>query len=104
MDFVYYLIIFSVALLASYKKLENLISEYDLTKKSDDLGYKHSHNIVMDLGNVLMNKEGVEQYNALKPKLEQTKRYYLNSSNMNVGRIIRTEEIQLEPVKLKVVS
>ncbi|NQZ24462.1 MAG: hypothetical protein HRT53_20750 [Colwellia sp.] len=104
MDFVYYLIIFSVALLASYKKLENLIGQYDSIKRSDDLSYKHSHNLVMDLGNVLMNKEGIEQYNELKPKLEQAKRYYLNASNQNVERIVRNNESQLEPVKLKVVS
>jgi hypothetical protein len=104
MDFVYYLLSFSVILFVSYKKLENLISQYDLVKKSTEHGHEHSHNLVMDLGDTLINKEGIEQYEALKPKLEQVKRYYLNASNQNVPRIVHNEENQFEQVKLKVVS
>jgi energy-converting hydrogenase A subunit M len=103
MDFVYYLLIFSVFLFVGYKKLENLICQYDAIKKSTGNRYEHSHNLIIDLGDVLMNKEGVEQYEALKPKIEQVKRYCLNESNQNITRIAHTGESQFEPVKLKVV-
>jgi energy-converting hydrogenase A subunit M len=104
MDFVYYLLIFSVFLFIGYKKLENLIGQYDLIKKSTEHCYEHSHNLVIDLGDVLMNKEGIEQYEALKPKFEQVKRYCLNENNQNITRIAHTGENQFEPVKLKIVS
>jgi energy-converting hydrogenase A subunit M len=104
MDFAYCIFVTAVLFLANYKKIENLIGLYDAIKKSTDNRYEHSHNLVIDLGDVLMNKEGIEQYEALKPKFEQVKRYCLNESNQNITRIAHTGESQFEPVKLKVVS
>jgi energy-converting hydrogenase A subunit M len=104
MDFAYCIFVTAVLFLANYKKIENLIGLYDAIKKSTDNRYEHSHNLVIDLGDVLMNKEGIEQYEALKPKLEQVKRYCLNANNQQVKRIVLADESQFEPVKLKIVS
>jgi len=96
------MLVIAILLLVNIKRIEKIFLQYKGAKKPVEVN--HAHNIAMDLGRALIDKEGVEQYNAVKPKLEQAKRYYLNANNQNVDRIIRTEESQLEPVKLKVVS
>jgi len=57
----------------------------------------------MDMGNILENTQGVEQYQKLKPKLEQVKRYYRNNDRRNIVPIDREQPTENEPVQLKVV-
>jgi energy-converting hydrogenase A subunit M len=102
MTFVYYMLAIAVLLLTNIKRIESVSLQYKTLKEGTPVN--HSHNLVIDLGDVLMNKEGIEQYEALKPKFEQVKRYCLNESNQNITRIAHTGESQFEPVKLKVVS
>jgi hypothetical protein len=103
MDFSYYIFIMAILLLLNYKKIESVIEQYHTVKSTTKYNHEHPHNLVIDLGYVLMNKEGVEQYEALKPKLEQVRRYCLNANNQEVNRIVYIEESQFEPVKLKIV-
>jgi energy-converting hydrogenase A subunit M len=102
MTFVYYMLAIAVLLLTNIKRIESVSLQYKTLKEGTPVN--HSHNLIIDLGDVLMNKEGIEQYEALKPKFEQVKRYCLNVNNQQVNRIINVDESQFEPVKLKIVS
>lgn len=57
----------------------------------------------MDIGCILEDTHGVEQYNKLKPKLELVKRYYHNNDKRSIVPIDREKPTENEPVRLKVV-
>lgn len=97
------LIAASIFLLVFYKKLEQLLDDkVDEQRKRKEIA-THAHSLVMDIGNILENSQGVDQYNMLKPKYEQIKRYYRNNDNRNVIPIDMVQSEQNEPVQLKVV-
>ncbi len=104
MTFAFFLLIVAVLLLANIKKLEQVSNQYELIKKTTTVNYNHAHNLVVDLGDTLINTEGAEQYHALKPKLEQVKRYYLNNENQKIHNVVRNNEDNRQPVALKIVS
>ncbi|MDO6426195.1 hypothetical protein Q4489_04185 [Thalassotalea sp. 1_MG-2023] len=101
--FVALLIVAAIFLLVFYKKLEKLLdNKVDEQRKRKEIT-EHAHSLVMDIGNILENHEGIDQYQNLKPKLEQLKRYYRNNDNLNVVPIDREQQTEKEPVQLRVV-
>ncbi len=102
MDFVYFILIIAALLLTNLKKLEQVSKDYELIKRTTTVNYNHAHNLVVDIGDTLINTEGVQQYHDLKPKLDQAKRYYLNNQNQKIQNVARFKS-ENEPVQLKVV-
>ncbi len=102
MSFVYFLLIIAVILLANVFRIEKAIANY--RNKKNTVDYSHADKLLMDIGNTLINKNGIEQYQELKPKLEQAKRYYLNASNKQTTRNVQQSNDKKETVKLKIVS
>ncbi len=97
------LIIVAIFLLVFYKKLEKLLDDkVDEQRKRKEIA-THAHSLVMDIGNILENTKGTEQYHKLKPKYEQVKRYYRNNDKRNIVAIDRVQSSEKEPVQLKVV-
>lgn len=99
MDFIYYIFFLALFLLIFFKKIEAFLNsqkEYSACKKRE-------HSLVMQIGDILENSKGTEQYTRLKPKLEQVKRYYKNNDNRNVVPIGREQQVEKEPVQLRVV-
>jgi hypothetical protein len=99
MTLVYFFLGLAIALLVSHKICDSILYGKKETNNSKNT---HAHNLVVDIGNTLINEKGVNQYQKLKPKLEQAKRYYLSNKNTQQG--IESTETKLESVKLKVVS
>ena len=102
MDFAIFLLIVAVLLLTNINRLELISSQYELIKKTTSVNYSHAHNLVIDLGDTLINTEGLQQYKELKPRLEQAKRYYLNNENKRY--LAKADLESRKPVKLKIVS
>lgn len=101
--FVAILIAAAIFLLVFYKKIERLLDDkVDEQRKRKEIA-THAHSLVMDIGNILENSQGADQYTRLKPKLEQVKRYYRNNDNRNVVPIDREQQAEKEPVQLRVV-
>lgn len=102
MSFVYFLLLIAVLLLANVARIEKAIANY--RNKKNTVHYSHADKLLMDIGNTLINKNGIEQYEELKPKLEQAKRYYLSASNKQAINNTHQNTDKKEPIKLKVVS
>lgn len=97
------LIISATFLLVFYKKLERLLDDkVDKQRKRKEIA-THAHSLVMDIGNILENTQGADQYNKLKPKYEQIKRYYRNNDKRNIVPIEIEQRSENEPIQLKVV-
>ncbi|PCH95370.1 MAG: hypothetical protein COB83_09010 [Gammaproteobacteria bacterium] len=97
------LIISATFLLVFYKKFEKLLDDkVDKHRQRKEIA-THAHSLVMDIGNILENSQGADQYNKLKPKLEQVKRYYRNNDKRNIVPIDRDQRSENEPVQLKAV-
>lgn len=79
--------------------LDNKANEHNKRKEIAT----HAHSLVMDIGCILEDTHGVEQYNKLKPKLELVKRYYHNNDKRSIVPIDREKPTENEPVRLKVV-
>jgi hypothetical protein len=104
MAFIYCTLIIAVLLLANIRRIERIFLKHDNTNKNTSVNYNHAHNLVIDIGNTLLNTEGVQQYKELKPKLEQVKIYYVNANNQSINTERKATENKLSQVKLKVVS
>lgn len=93
----------AILLLVFYKIIErSLDNKTNEQNKRKEIA-THAHSLVMDVGNILENSEGLEQYNKLKPKLELVKRYYHNNDKRNIVPIDRGQSAENEPIQLKVV-
>lgn len=100
MLFVYYFLAFAIVLIIFHKFIEDNV--FGNENNNEESGNTHAHRLIVDIGDTLINKEGIEQYKELKPKLEQVKRYYLNNENRQ--QVTKVELESNKPVELKIVS
>jgi chromosome condensin MukBEF ATPase and DNA-binding subunit MukB len=65
-------------------KLESL-NKSNSVKNSNQVQFDLAHNLLMNIGDTLSNKEGIEQYDDMKVHYKSVKTYYKNSNEQPVN-------------------